>query len=164
MSLEPDLKRRLFRAVLQRVRNRSDSLVLFYSKWHGKAGGFQDWLKVEAVAAVEETLARVSTGGSGGRGKRGSFPDLKLTFSSGQAADIELKVGTEWNLTGGDRWEKHRGRLLIFLCPHGQRNLERSKEQLCHRDAEYFLEKVCAVTGPSKSTDEDFYLGLVDLS
>src|SRR6266436_5256232 len=117
MPLPYDLKSELFQAILGKVKNCRPTLEVFYKRWSGKAGGFQDWLKVQVVGAIPEDMASVSTGSAGGRGRTGrSFPDLILSFTSGQVVKVELKAMTNWNPAGGDPWDKHLGRVLIFLC------------------------------------------------
>ena len=126
--MNQSLKERLSRHLYDRLCNRYDSLRKFEEKWKGTASGIEGWLKVEFVAATAEIEnLHVKTGGSGGRGRRGRFPDLILKYGDQPEICVELKGSTNWFTLNEEKMKRYKGWLLVVLC--GQKRKSSTEEE-----------------------------------
>jgi hypothetical protein len=158
-----ELKHRIFGLVQRRLVERSDSLQLFYARWHGSAAGIEGWFKVEFVAAIAPDVASVGTGGSGGRGRRGrTYADLVLKTQDGAEHQIETKAwGSNW-YGERDALRKYAGRLLAFLAPSKAPLPTRHRQNIEVLDKNLLLAPICEVQD-AEGKQRTFYFGIADL-
>lgn len=141
-----------------RVRQQLESLRLYFERWNGSESGFEDWLKVEFVAAVGSLVADIKGSGSGQR-----RPDLRLVLSTGEIIPVELKGSTNWAPTHDHTWEHYAGKLLFFIC-----GTETAREQLrlaevTAQDPSAGFIKLLEVSRPARAGRHAVILGVVDV-
>ncbi len=161
--LSHDDRTRLFHAALRRIRDRADSLRLFYGWWTGTGAGIEGWLKVEFVAAMNELGVQLRTGGAGGRGRAGGvYSDLILEGLGAGEVAVELKAtGTIWSPRGGSLWRDVEDLVLVFLCPSEDRLIESRLALLRERDPEVLVSQVCPLEAKGSRGEGGFYFGLM---
>jgi len=156
-------KNSIFVRVRDRLVNRRDSLELFFDHWHGTAGGVEGWFKVEFASAIEPAIAVVETGGGGGWGKKGTFPDLLLKRGAGNTIPVELKAAGGWWCGGSVEtvYRKYSGFLLACLTVSDDPLSSRHRRIVDSLDSEALLCRICKVR--IKGKPKAFYFVMADL-
>ena len=154
----------IFRRVKERVADpkRSESLQLFFQRWKGTNAGIEAWLKVEFVAAIEEKLARIETGGASGRGVGllgKKYPDFIIKDASRTLIEVEMKAATNWQSFGKRAISDYKGRAIFFLCAEQHNNFEMRDKSLRKHGQPCSLVRVCE----DVDTGYDWLLGFLDL-
>jgi hypothetical protein len=162
MTTETDFHHTIFELVRRRLVERSDSLQRFFKHWQGSASGIEGWFKLEFAAAVEPNVAVVRTGGAGGRGRTGQFPDFILVTPGGAEIPVETKAtGSNWWFGGADAATRYEGRLLAFLAPSQTPLPPNHRKRVEALDENIQLAPIYDVQG--KHGTLTFYFGLADL-
>ncbi len=152
----------LFEAVRVWLLERKDSLQHFYAHWDGSPTGLETWFRVEFVAAVDPTVARIRTGSAGGRGRSGiKCPDLWLSINDSKEIPVELKAATVWQNGGANINTKYAGQLFATLSLEQSPLPIERKLQLKSLDPQYQCAPICEVHGPKGN--RTFYFVMLDL-
>jgi hypothetical protein len=152
------LKTQWLDVIEARIRQRLDSLRIYFETWNGSESGFEDWVKVEFVAAIADMVSDVKGSGSGLQ-----RPDLRVVLHSGEEVAVEIKGSTNWAPTHGNPWDWYTGKLLFFVCG-SEATLESQRlAEVREQDASAGFLKLLEVSRPERRVKYAVLLGVVDV-